>query len=284
MSNQILNAVKAPNKFNSPDAYDKYIANYNYLINDKTISDRNTSKLNDVNTKLEDLLGGADVKFFDKYLSTDAYDNITSDINTAPYNELLRSNIMSDIQLKKIANLNSQINALPTQKTDNNTDIKALKNYSNSRILNVEQRKYYNDGEPETPGKFIVYGNGGCLSYDPSKYTTPVTINGKKVDETYKQVSFKSCDAKDETQLFEMNKISTIGDYNRYADMSKSSMQSIPSLPTNSPDIFTNLNYYLVNPTSSPNMCLNFNDSGLSVQPCNMSMNQKYSSINHHVF
>jgi hypothetical protein len=277
MSNPLLSALTAQNKFTSPEAYDKYIANYNYLISASSYANDNKTKLSVINNKFSELVNGANV--FDKYLTTDVYDNILSDINTSPHNQLLKSNIMSEIQHKKINNLKSQIALLEIDKNNNkNTDIKAVKNYNNNRILNVEKRKNYT--ESDSLDKFIIYANGGCVAYDPTQYTNLSPINGKKDNETYKQVSFKPCNAKDETQLFVMNHINNIDNYNKYANMSN----DLSLLPLSKDTVTaSSLNYYLVNPVSSPEMCLNFNDSGLSVQPCNMSLSQKYSTINHHV-
>jgi hypothetical protein len=276
-TNPLLSAINKPNKFNSPDAYDRYIDNYNYLINAPSVVNDNKSKLSEVNTKFAELINGVSVNVFDKYLTTDAYDNILSDINTSPHNELLRSNIMSEIQHKKIYNLNPLISELNKTGPARGviTDIKALKNYDNSRILNVEKRNYK---EADSKDKYIIYGNGGCLAYSPYDRVKPF-INGKHIDESYKQVSFEPCDAKNTNQLFVMNNIATIDNYNNYVSTLSPPMQT---LSTDS-GVASSLNYYLVNPASSPGMCLNFNDSGLSVQPCNMSLNQKYSTINHHV-
>ena len=236
-------------KFNSPNAYNAYIDNYNYLITNNQNLIQITDKLSKINDNLS-IFQDKNIKLLDNYLITDAYETIINDIKSPYHNDLLKSSIMSEIQHKKMNLLNNQINSLQSvKKIDEPTELKALKNYSNSRILNIEKRRNYPD-DKVGPEKYIIYANGGCVSYDsqtdgPSPYT-----NGNE----YKRISFQQCNAKDNKQLFVMDNMPTVSDY------------------------------YNVKPLNNPdNMCLHFDDSGLSVQPCDGSIYQKYSGINQHV-
>lgn len=283
-NNPFYSALHSRDKFNSPEAYDAYINNYNYLVKNNNDLTTLTNDLQSVNDSMTSILNSDKYSQFDKYLTLDAYNNIIDNINSPSHNELLKSTIISEIQHKKLNKLNNQISLLPTNPTTDN-NVKAIKNYGNSKILNVEKRMKYTEDTTDKLDKYIIYGNNGCLSYDTvspeSKYTIPNGVSSS-IDENYKRISFKPCDAKDTKQLFIMDNIASASAYNRYVINPKPTLSS-------STDVNTGLGYYFVRPVDNytsnekNNMCLNFDNSGLSVQPCDMSINQKYSVINKHV-
>ena len=292
INNSLYKVFHSNDKFNSPEAYNAYLNNYNYLIKNNNDISSLYNDLQSLNNSMYSIISSDDYTLFDKYLTVDAYDTITGNINNPSYNELLKSTIMSEIQHNKMNKLNNTINKLPTQSNVNN-NIKAIKNYGNSKILNVEKRMNYTDDKADKTDKYIIYGNNGCLSYDSSssdsKYISP-NGNSNNKDENYKRISFKPCNAKDTNQLFVMDNIASATDYNNYSNPDN----TIPTFSTSETDVNTGLGYYFVRPVDNYkseikdkkdkiNMCLNFDNSGLSVQPCDISINQKYSVINKHV-
>ena len=175
------------------------------------------------------------------------------------------------LQNKKINDLQNAIATFPTNGNLVNQPIKAIKNYSTSGILNVEE---YPDPKSKTQGatyignsapaypNYLIYGNNGCLQFNSSNANLPW--------------GFQSCNSNNPLQRFNMSKINTLSDYNAKIPNNN---QSYKINDTNS----TNMGFYVVNPETDKKQCLMLNTDGLSITPCTMESTQRFKPYYHSI-
>ena len=169
---------------------------------------------------------------------------------------------------------------------------------NNSKMINVEaypNPTMPNNGMPSTYSgngaknypNYLIYGNNGCLQFDPpSKQNNTSSLSSLSAASAASAASalpaspswnFKSCDSNNPNQQFAINKISTLSQYN------------IPiTSPNNSNHILndssnTLLGFYTVNPSSAHDQCLQLNNDGISIMPCNMDSEQRFKPYFHSV-
>jgi hypothetical protein len=143
---------------------------------------------------------------------------------------------------------------------------------NNSAILNVEEypdpkntntngenSKYTGNGSPNYPN-YLIYGNNGCLQYESSNNKTPATWD------------FKSCNAKDPRQQFTINKITNLQQYNAPITSPNNKSYKMNSQSN------VNFGFYSVNPNNVADQCLQLNNDGISVMPCNMDSSQRFGT------
>ena len=204
------------------------------------------------------------------------------------------------IQDKKLNGLRQNLNKLQTDIQNNNvvfSGIKGFKSMNNSKILNVED---YNDPNfnymitnpnstnpnstnpnstnPNSTNKFnykingatqypnyLIYGNNGCLQYEQStidKYNKPIPATWK----------FQSCNANEPRQQFVSTQVNDLNTYNSFIpDENRSSRLNGPNTTT--------FGFNIVNPINSQDKCLQLNNDGLSVMPCNLDFEQRFRPI-----
>jgi len=114
---------------------------------------------------------------------------------------------------------------------------------------------------------YLIYGNNGCLQYNNNPQQTQPS--GATPQEPNKW-SFVKCNSNDNKQQFYINKVNTIDDYNKYITNSFNQNYVINSANT------TNFGFYVVNPANNSDQCLQLNNDGLSIEPCNMTPSQRF--------
>lgn len=180
----------------------------------------------------------------------------------------LQNKKMDEIQ-KNIQTVNSKLSG-----DRKNPPIKAIKNMNNSHILNLEEYpnpSISNTGQPSTYKgnnsskypNYLIYGNNGCLQYN-AMTSSPVSPI---------QWSFQPCNATDSRQQFYMKQINTLEDYNLPIKDINNDNYKINSIEN------INMGFYIVNPSSSNEQCLQLNNDGLSVMPCNMDSTQRFKPM-----
>ena len=187
-----------------------------------------------------------------------------------PNNDIRNSfNTYIHLQNKKIKSLREDLDILKTKLQTNNinTDIKAFKGLDNSQILNTETYTYQNKNNSTQYPNYLVYGNNGCLEYEKSvkdkdNKTQPATW------------SFKPCNSNEPKQQFVSKKINDLTTYNSYIRD-----------PNNKNYILNNdsniaFGFNIVNPiTAKVDQCLQLNNDGISIMPCNLEYNQRFKQL-----
>ena len=171
------------------------------------------------------------------------------------------------LQNKKLNNLRGELNTLQTYIQKNKTtktDIKAFKSMNNSQMLNVELYKENNNNNSNIYPNYLIYGNNGCLQYEPN------TSNNNSTNNKPPTWSFKSCDSNEPKQQFISNKINSLETYNSYITNPLNKSSRI----TDSSNILFGFN--VINPISSQDQCLQLNNDGLSVMPCTLDFSQRF--------
>jgi len=190
------------------------------------------------------------------------------------------------IQNKKLKELNKNLDALNKNTTKSVYPIKAIKSMSNSKILNVEAypdptanngiSSLYFGNSSKTYPNYLIYGNNGCLQYNPesniSSLSSPSpTVNGPA------SWAFKSCDSNNPNQQFSVNQINTILQYNAPITNINNASHLINDSSS------TQFGFYTVNPNSQTDQCLQLNNDGISIMPCNMDASQKFKPAYHSI-
>ena len=145
---------------------------------------------------------------------------------------------------------------------DKQMDIKAFKNMNNSQILNVEVYNSKNKNNSISTPNYLIYGNNGCLEYEKEYKTTTLSEPAKW--------SFKSCDANNPKQQFLANKINTKDMYNSFIKDPKNQNKI---LKDNSNILF---GFNIINPITANDQCLQLNNDGLTVMPCDLNYSQRF--------
>jgi len=176
----------------------------------------------------------------------------------------LSFNTYIHIQDKKINNLKKELKQLEehiqnNKKSKNN--IKSFKSMSNSQIINVE---LYNDKNKNNGVKYpnyLIYGNNGCLEYD----------NKKKYENVSEPATWKfnTCNSNNPKQQFVSNKINNLETYNSHID--DNNKESILNDDSN-----IMFGFNIINPIDDDKKCVQLNNDGISVMPCNLKYDQRF--------
>jgi hypothetical protein len=105
---------------------------------------------------------------------------------------------------------------------------------------------------------YLIYGNNGCLSYNPNQL-----INEKPY-------GFVKCDANDNSQQFNINSVNDQCTYNNLI------VNNIDQLNDKSS---VNLGFNAITPSSNINQCLTADSNSITIQPCTLDNNQKFKSF-----
>ena len=183
------------------------------------------------------------------------------------------------IQNQKLEQLQSNLLGLQSnialQQNNNYAPVKSMKSMYNSRMLNVEEFPSPSNGNAGSDQSkypnYLIYGNRGCLQYNsPNPMST--IANGVPSPPNW---SFQNCNSNLPSQQFYKKQINNLADYN--TPITSDNTKKI--LNTNS----TMLGFYVVNPSTDPNQCLQLNNDGLSVMPCTMDSSQRFKPSYHSV-
>ena len=140
---------------------------------------------------------------------------------------------------------------------------------NNSVILNVEEypvdtgiqsNSENQSNKTNDKSKYLIYGNNGCLQYETAYQQTPATW------------SFQSCDANKSEQQFKINQINTLNQYNN--PVTNINNKNYIMKHQNNIDF----GFYIVNPVNTYDQCLQLNNDGVSVMPCNMDSSQRFGT------
>lgn len=218
------------------------------------------------------------------------------------------------IQDKKIGNLRTQLNKLQTDiqnKKYSFSGIKGFKSMNNSQILNVEDyydpkyspsttkpnsrpptsrlptstnpnstnpnsnsTKQFNsniNGASKYPN-YLLYGNNGCLQYEQLSSKNDPDNNGKTklIPATW---AFKPCDANDPRQQFVSTQVNDLQTYNSFITDPYNITSQLNTSKT------TTFGFNVVNPINNQDQCLQLNNDGLSVMPCNLDFDQRFRPL-----
>ena len=171
------------------------------------------------------------------------------------------------LQNKKIDTLKQDLYNLENNLQDikhTNIDIKAIKSMDTSQILNLETYNNKNRNNSSVYPNYLVYGNNGCLQYEKTRSNTNTNVIEPA------SWSFKSCNANNTKQQFISNKVNDLNTYNSYIKDPNNSN----SILTDNTNVLFGFN--VVNPIGAPDQCLQLNNDGLSIMPCDLSYSQRF--------
>ena len=234
--------------------------------------------------KLKEMKGSLNIETFENIkpilLNSETYPDISDyayiyNTNIAllddPNNDIKnRFNTYIHLQDQKIKSLRKELDILQNNLQNSNTndnDIKAFKSMDNSQILNVETYTSKNQNKGKRYPNYLIYGNHGCLQYEKSMKNKNNTI-------TPATWSFQSCDATEPRQQFVTTQINDLTTYNDYI-----------TDPNNKNYILNNdsnitFGFNVVNPiTALDDQCLQLNNDGISIMPCNLQYNQRFKTF-----
>jgi len=184
------------------------------------------------------------------------------------------------IQDKKINDLQTNLATLQKSMVNNNkfpAQIKGLKSMSNAQMLNIEpypdptlanngQDLTYKGNNAKKYPNYLIYGNNGCLQYTPQP-TGSVAPSW----------NFQSCNSNNPNQQFYTSQITNMEQYN--APITNPNNQNYLIKDSNS----SQYGFYIVNPSVASDQCLQLNNDGLSVMPCNMEAAQRFRPSYHSI-
>ena len=187
----------------------------------------------------------------------------------------IKYKIEQDIQDTKICSLEKQISELEELRSSSNAtesnsrpnqDIKGIKSYDNSQILNLHPGK---QTEANQPNNYMIFGNGGCLSYNQVVDDDNVATN---------QYTFTHCNVQNDQQQFNIRNIRDKNLYNNnvYSDLNKINIDIGQPFNIVKP-ANTNTNAL---PKDKEKQCLALNDNGVTVEPCSLEPSQRFSIVN----
>lgn len=195
------------------------------------------------------------------------------------------------LQNQKMQSLEKEISTLEQQQTELNSKyidnpkygiIKSIKNTESSLLLNVDE--YSPDGvstnnytsspinpNPTKPinndlttcsnfnnsntNNYLIYGNNGCLSYNPDKNPS---------------YAFIPCNANDKKQQFKINNVNDLCTFN---SLTKNNFQ------LNNPNS-VKLGFKAVTPSTDNTQCLTAFPDAVTIQPCILDNSQTFQSFN----
>jgi hypothetical protein len=153
----------------------------------------------------------------------------------------------------EINKVESEIRTLKQSASDLNTNILAFKNQNASEILNIH--KINKQGQEF----YMIFGNGGCLQ---SEIEMNPNRSQSATDVKRTSLSVGRCDANNLSQRFSVDIFPRTNASAKYPGA------------------------YHLRPDFNKSMCLEFSQSGLSVQPCDDTFNKKgqnFAPINNYV-
>jgi hypothetical protein len=179
-----------------------------------------------------------------------------------------RLKINQNIQDYKLCDLEKEMADLEKLKADvkrvndetsfKNKEIKGVKCFDNSQILNVYSGKETNDGV----NNHLIFGNGKCLAFNQYR--------DSKTNQDLNQYDFIHCNVQNNQQQFSIRPIETLDDYN-------STVKSgIDRLTTST---FVDMDFNVINPKGKEQECLTLNEDGLTIEPCTLESNQRFSTL-----
>jgi hypothetical protein len=179
-------------------------------------------------------------------------------------------NAYISLQDNKIQTLRTELDDLQKRIQNNKfnkPNIQAIKSIDNSQILNLEPYSLENKNISSEYPNYLIYGNNGCLQYEKSS----IDNNNVLQPSTW---SFKSCNANEPKQQFIPNQVNYLSNYNYYIQDPSNKNYILNDANT------TTLGFYIMNPITSPNdQCLQLNNEGISVMPCNMTNSQRFKTL-----
>ena len=176
----------------------------------------------------------------------------------------LSFNTYIHIQNHKINNLKKELKQLEEHiqnNKKNKNNIKSFKSKSNSKIINVELYNDKNKNDAVKYPNYLIYGNNGCLEYDNKKEYETVSVAP-----TWK---FNTCNATNTKQQFVSNKINNLETYNSHID--DNNKESILNDDSN-----IMFGFNIINPIDDDKKCVQLNNDGISVMPCNLKYDQRF--------
>lgn len=207
----------------------------------------------------------------------DSYNNAISLLDDPNQMNKVAFDTYIHIQDNKLKELDANIEILKKNiKSKVILPIKGIRSMNNSSIINVQDysrpapttanNRYINSSNtnPNYP-YYLLYGNNGCLQYEPTNKNISASWN------------FKPCNSNEPKQQFKINKINNIEQYNKPITNSSNKNFKINS------DSTVNYGFYSVNPSNSFDQCLQLNNDGISVMPCSMNTSQRFTTNYHSV-
>ena len=176
----------------------------------------------------------------------------------------LSFNTYINIQDNKLNNLKNELKALEIQiqsKTQTKNNIKSFKSMYNSQIINIELYDAANNNNAKTYPNYLLYGNNGCLEYNNEG-----TNDSPPIAPIW---NFNSCDSNNSRQQFVSNKINNLESYNSHID--DNNKESILNDDSN-----IMFGFNIINPINDSTKCLQLNNDGVSVMPCNLKYDQRF--------
>ena len=115
------------------------------------------------------------------------------------------------------------------------------------------------------------------MQYNPSPTNNTSTPSLTPVLNTPATWNFRSCDSNNPKQQFAINQINTVSQYNNPITDPNNSRYLLNDSSN------TRMGFYTVNPNTAYDQCLQLNNDGISIVPCNMDSSQKFKQSYHNV-
>lgn len=220
--------------------------NYNDLMQKLMLLNNN---LNNANVQVSNFMKTHPL--YDSNISNTNYNNI-KDYQNVLMSKTADAQFFVDqaIKEKNIALLREELDRISSDSNlpqlKNDTTKYSIKNPYVGLNLNLE---------PSTtdPGKSLVYANGKCLRYNATGDYT-----------------LADCSFNDTKQLFTTNQINFVDDYNAMIADSNFKITSDQFAPV--------AGFYAVQPSSNNKECLTITKGDLSIEPCNLSLYQRWNT------
>lgn len=222
------------------------------------------------------------------------FNNVMDVIDEPLQKQKLAFDMFLLLENQKIQSLNNDISKLEQQQNQLNSKyinnpeydiIKSIKNTESSLLLNVDEYKpnglstHNYDSSIKNPNptqlinndlsrcsinnskknNYLIYGNNGCLSYNPQ--LTP-------------SYTFIPCNANDTKQQFKINQVNDLCTFN---SLTKNNFS------INHPNS-VKLGFNAVTPLSDSTQCLTAYPDSITIQPCTLDNSQKFQTFNKPVY
>ena len=177
------------------------------------------------------------------------------------------------IQNQKIAELELSVDNMPTR-PNVVRPIKAIKNVENSQTLNVEKYPIPTGTGTmiTTPNDYyLIYANNRCVEFIPPTTSTATGITSPNTNAEL-GYDMRPCNASKPNQQFKLNYIPNFQAYNNNIHPSNTDKYTLNNADSSV------YGFYSVNPNNDSynKHCLQLNDDGLSVVPCNLEGSQRF--------
>lgn len=238
--------------------------NYNTV---KKLIDENRDTANIIINELKNIKETGQYGSGHSQINVNNHNEILNLIDDPSRNKDIKMKISQDYQDMKICDLEQEVarleklsnkNSNKSNKQINSKEIKGVQSFSNSQVLNVYPGK---KSENDT-SNFLIFGNAGCLAFNQNKEE-----DGKKIN----QYDFVHCNVQNDQQQFNIHEIKSLEDYNNTVS------SPIDKLSSNR---FVDMGFKVVKPQGQDNECLTLNENGLTVEPCTLDTDQRFSLVN----